>query len=122
MDRIIYPENFLGKLERLLSLHLNQSKLSRELPLSFQNLSNLWILDLSYNRLSSDIPTWIGTAFSSLTVLKLRLNAFSGGLLFGLSNLTLLHILDLAKNNLSGSIPSTLGDLIERKTKTLNNC
>ena len=77
----------------------------------------MWILDLSYNRLSSDIQTWIGTAFSSLTVLKLRLNAFFGGLLFGLSNLTLLHILDLSKNNLSGSIPSTLGDLIEMSQK-----
>ena len=85
--------------------------------MSFQSLSNLWILDLSYNCLFSDIPTWIGTAFSSLTVLKLRSNAFFRGLLFGLSNLTLLHILDLAKNNLSGSIPSTLGDLIVMSQK-----
>ena len=117
MDITIYSKNFLGQLERLLSLHLNQSKLLGELPLSFQNLSNLWILDLSYNRLSSDIPTLIGTDFSSLTVLKLRSNACSGGLLFGLSNLTLLHILDLTKNNLSGSIPSTLGDLIAMSQK-----
>ena len=101
-----------GRLKGLHSLYLNKNKLSGELPLSFQNLSNLEILDLSYNRLSGDIPTWIGIAFSSITVLKLRSNAFSGGLLFGLSNLTLLHILDLAENNLSGSIPSTLGDLI----------
>ena len=59
----------------------------------------------------------MGTTFSSLTVLKLRSNAFFGGLLFGLSNLTLLHILDLTKNNLSGCIPSTLGDLIAMSQK-----
>ena len=75
------------------------------------------ILDLSYNRLSGDIPTWIGTAFSFLNILKVRSNAFFGGLLFGSSNLTLLHILDLAENNLSGGIPSTLGDLIAMSHK-----
>ena len=49
--------------------------------------------------------------------MKLRSNAFSGGLLYGLSNLTLLHILDLTKNNLSGSISFTLGDLIAMSHK-----
>ena len=75
------------------------------------------ILDLNYNRLLGDIPTWIGTTFSFLTVLKLRSNTFSGGLLFWLSNLTLFHILDLTENNFSGIIPSTLGDLITMSHK-----
>ena len=71
----------------------------------------LEILDLCYNKLWGNILAWIGAAFTSLRILELRSNAFSGGLLFYLSNLSSLHILDLAKNKLSGSIPSTLGDL-----------
>ena len=94
-----------------------QEQVFRGTSFIFPKMSSLEILDLSYNKLSGDIPAWIGTAFSSLKVLKLRSNAYSGGLRFGISKLTSLHILDLVENNLSGIIPSALDDLIEMAHK-----
>ncbi|KAL6312468.1 hypothetical protein AAG906_021684 [Vitis piasezkii] len=85
----------------LQSLHLDKNNLSGELPSSFRYLLSLEILDLSYNSLSGNIPAWIGAAFTSLRILKLRSNKFSGGLLLSY----------LVENNLSGSIPACLGDL-----------
>lgn len=68
-------------------------------------------LDLNYNKLWGNILTWIGAAFTTIRILDLRSNAFSGGIIFYRSNLSSLHILDLVENNLSGSIPATLCDL-----------
>ncbi|KAJ9693314.1 hypothetical protein PVL29_012179 [Vitis rotundifolia] len=106
------PNNF-HQLWRLKSLHLNHNKLSGEFPSSLKNLSRLVTLDLSYNNLSGKIPKWIGTgaAFTRLSILSLRSNAFTGGLPVQLANLSSLHVLDLAGNHLTGSIPPALGDL-----------
>ncbi|KAL6334062.1 hypothetical protein AAG906_001819 [Vitis piasezkii] len=101
----------LGQLQWLESLHLNDNKLIGELPSSFQNLSRLELLDLSYNQLSGKVPSWIGTAFIDLVILNLRSNVFFGRLPSQFSNLSSLHVLDLAQNNLMGEIPVTLVEL-----------
>ena len=101
----------LDQLQLLKSLHLNHNKLSGELLSSLRNLTDLDVLDLSYNNLSGQIPAWIGTAFPNLVILNLRSNMFSGRLPSLLSNLSSLHVLDLAQNNLMGKIPVTLVEL-----------
>ncbi|KAL6334594.1 hypothetical protein AAG906_019229 [Vitis piasezkii] len=90
---------------------MENNNLSGGLPSSFQNLSSLETLDLSYNRLSGNIPTWIGAAFMGLKILNLRSTGFSGSLPSELLYLRSLQVLDLSQNNLTGSIPPTLGGL-----------
>ncbi|KAL6312447.1 hypothetical protein AAG906_021663 [Vitis piasezkii] len=86
----------LVQLKWLESLHLNDNKISGELPSSFQNLSR-FLHGLG--------------AFINLVILNLRSNVFFGRLPSQLSNLSSLHVLDLAQNNLMGEIPITLFEL-----------
>ena len=84
--------------------------LSGPIPAELAGLSNLELLDLSYNNLSGPIPTELA-GLSILRGLSLAFNALSGPIpaeLAGLSNLVLLK---LSNNALSGPIPPELGDL-----------
>lgn len=68
-------------------------------------------LDLSYNKFSGSLPTWIAEKMPSLEVLILRSNMFHGHLPKQLTRLVGLHYLDVAHNNISGGIPSSLARL-----------
>ncbi|KAI3448864.1 hypothetical protein Pfo_005529 [Paulownia fortunei] len=102
--------NSIGQLNQLQSLHLNDNLIYGKLP-SLKNLSRLQTLDLGKNKLEGTIPPWLGEGFTSLRIINLRSNTFSGGILFELSNLSSLQVLDLAENSLTGRIPTSLGDL-----------
>jgi len=52
------------------------------------------ILDLSKNKLSGNIPNWIG---KDIKVLQLRSNEFSGGIPLQICQLSSLFVLDLSK-------------------------
>ncbi|KAH7690650.1 Polygalacturonase protein [Dioscorea alata] len=118
-----YPSDFYGdqyppsripdgllSLTNLRSLHLRSNGFSGGLPLSLRKANKLVILDVGENKLSGNIPTWIGEKLSSLIVLRLRSNLFKGTIPEQLSKLSSLQILDLAHNSLSGCIPYTFGD------------
>ena len=67
----------------------------------------LQTMDLSWNRISGDIPTILG-AFESLSSLNLSGNLFWGSIPESLGKLITVDYMDLSHNNLSGSIPKSL--------------
>ncbi|GFY93066.1 disease resistance family protein [Actinidia rufa] len=100
----------MGVLASLNVLLLSDNDLEGEIPPSLQNCS-LVSLDLGGNRLSGKLPSWIGNSVTSLWMLRLRSNSFSGSIPREWCNLQVLHILDLADNNVSGVIPTCIGNL-----------
>jgi hypothetical protein len=73
-------------------------------------LDMMSLLDLSFNKLSGEIPLQLGQ-LSSIYALNLSYNRLTGSIPKIFSNLNQLESLDLSHNNLSGEIPSTLIDL-----------
>ena len=67
-------------------------------------------LDLSFNKLTGEIPLELGQ-LSSIHAMNLSYNQLTGSIPKTFSNLTQLESLDLSHNNLSGEIPTTLIDL-----------
>ncbi|XP_075666534.1 receptor-like protein 56 [Castanea sativa] len=68
------------------------------------------VLDLSFNKLTGEIPPTLGQ-LSSICAMNLSYNQLTGSIPKSFSNLTQLESLDLSHNNLSGEIPSVLTDL-----------
>ncbi|XP_022031773.2 receptor-like protein 13 [Helianthus annuus] len=62
-------------------------------------------LDLSYNKLSGDIPQELGL-LSKIHVLNLSHNQLTGSIPVNFSNLASIESLDLSFNNLTGEVPS----------------
>jgi Leucine-rich repeat (LRR) protein len=71
----------------------------------------LVLLDLAYNKVTGELPTWIGERVPKLSYLRLRHNLFSGSIPVQLTQLAYLQYLDLAYNRISGSIPHTLTNM-----------
>ena len=67
-------------------------------------------LDLSFNKLTGEIPLELGQ-LSSIHAMNLSYNQLIGSIPKTFSNLTQLESLDLSHNNLSGEIPTVLIDL-----------
>ncbi|KAM4099953.1 hypothetical protein ACB094_05G031600 [Castanea mollissima] len=67
-------------------------------------------LDLSFNKLTGEIPLTLGQ-LSSIHAMNLSYNQLTGPIPKSFSNLTQLESLDLSHNDLSGEIPSVLADL-----------
>ncbi|XP_039160298.1 receptor-like protein EIX2 [Eucalyptus grandis] len=101
----------LGNLIGLTSLHLNNNRLQGGIPVTIKYCSNLQILDLGENKISSSVPHWIGPCFPLLQILRLRENMFNGSIPSQLCLLSALQILDMAVNNLTGTIPNCLGHM-----------
>ncbi|KAK6233581.1 hypothetical protein QUC31_005987 [Theobroma cacao] len=95
---------------RLHILKLSGNNLSGKLT-ALQNCSGLSELGLGNNQFYGRIPKWIGARLSSLSILSLRGNLFSGNIPQNLCHLFDLHILELRHNNLSRQIPPCLGNL-----------
>ncbi|KAL1831870.1 hypothetical protein ACET3Z_001521 [Daucus carota] len=114
---------------RVTSITLASTNLKGELSGDITNLSELKILDLSYNKdLTGSLPTTIGNLknlknlilvgcgftglipesigfMQELVYLSLNQNSFSGHVPASIGNLSKLYWLDLADNKLSGEIP-----------------
>ncbi|KAK0579091.1 hypothetical protein LWI29_020876 [Acer saccharum] len=115
----------LGNLTNLRLLNLSFNNLDGPIPSSLGHLTNLIILDLSsnyYPGLGGSIPSTLGN-LTNLRLLNLSFNNFDGPIPSSLGHLTNLRILDLSSKypgGLVGSIPSTLGNLTQLSTLDLS--
>ncbi|KAG2403256.1 uncharacterized protein HKW66_Vig0185420 [Vigna angularis] len=92
-------------------VHMSNNRFT-SLSKSTFNISSLMILDLSYNRITSKIQDMIlDLEKSSLNILILKGNNFSGHIPQHVCQLKKLFILDLSFNNLSGLLPGCLGKM-----------
>ncbi|KAL6196830.1 hypothetical protein ACLB2K_032443 [Fragaria x ananassa] len=118
----------VGLLTSLGFLLLSGNTFSGEVPSSLKNCTDMKSLDLGDNKFSGRIPTWIGESMLSLWILRLTMNSFTGNIpsqlwpfnsshIGSLTQLSLwsysrLPSLDLANNYLSGEMPVELTSLI----------
>ncbi|KAG6399687.1 hypothetical protein SASPL_141168 [Salvia splendens] len=111
------PVDTLLKLTNLSNLQLSFNNFVGNLPDSFSKLQSLEVLDVSSNNVSGLIPAGLcsGSGTSSLRVLYLQNNMFTGTIPQSLSNCSNLESLDLSFNYLSGTIPASLGSLSKLK-------
>ncbi|PRP79031.1 RHS repeat-associated core domain-containing protein [Planoprotostelium fungivorum] len=114
------------------SLHLNGNNLTGQLPPSLVNLTAMTLLDLRFNALQGQIPTFSNTSqlsqlilwgnnftdglsnlcvLSQVQIITLRSNSFSGSIPDCLCGLTSLLSLDISTNFLTGNLPLCLGAL-----------
>jgi Leucine-rich repeat (LRR) protein len=105
----------------LVSLHLSYNKLVGGFPLQPMSCTRLVTLDLGGNNFSGEIPTWIGSGFPVLEILRLGSNQFNGAIPSSLSKLNKLQSLDLSNNNITGSIPNIFSSLSSMIVKSSSN-
>ncbi|XP_031475943.1 LRR receptor-like serine/threonine-protein kinase RPK2 [Nymphaea colorata] len=85
----------------------NSSVLAGTLSASIGNLTSLQVLSLPHNAFSGRIPEEIGR-LRALEFLELQGNSFSGSIPDQISYLPYLRVLNLAYNSLSGEIPGRI--------------
>ncbi|PWA52170.1 serine/threonine/dual specificity protein kinase, catalytic domain-containing protein [Artemisia annua] len=95
---------------RVTSIILSSMGLSGGLPGDIGQLTELQILNLSYNKLTGSLTTAIGN-LKKLTTLVLVGCGFNGPIPNSIGNLERLRYLSLNTNNFTGSIPPTIGNL-----------
>ena len=98
----------IGNLSELRVLDLHGNHLSSAIPATIQSLNHLQLLDLSYNRLAGDVPN---IRFPHLSILDLSHNALQGRVPASLGQCRSLLKIDLSQNRLAGTIPDALGGL-----------
>ena len=106
--------------ERVVTLALNGYGLTGSVPAQLRDLSNLEVLDLSYNGLPGRIPPELGD-LSNLVVLDLQYNRLTGTIPARLGNLSSLKTLTLNRNRLTGGIPQELAGLSNLGTLGLDD-
>ena len=112
----------IGAMTSLTYLDLStqaSNQLFGTIPSSFSALTNLLSFQLSSNKLTKSIPSFIGTALTKLTSLGLNSNSFTGTIPSTLSILTQLLSLRVDINLLQGTIPAYFGNTLTQMT-TLN--
>ena len=117
MIDILYSEDIRSNIV-LNDLIVNWNKSKQ--GLSSHDLDMYFLLDLSSNQLSGEIPASLG-ALKALKLLNISHNKLSGKIPASLSDLENLESLDLSHNQLSGSIPPTLTKLQQLTTFDVSN-
>ncbi|XP_052486402.1 receptor-like protein 7 [Gossypium raimondii] len=105
---------------------ISNNELVGEIPSKICNLSFLYVLDSSKNKLDGTIPDCIGTFSDQLSVVKLRTlnlngNQIEGSILQSLTNCYYLEVLDLGNNNINDTFPYWLGTLPNLKVLVLRS-
>ncbi|KAJ4821249.1 Leucine-rich receptor-like protein kinase family protein [Rhynchospora pubera] len=103
------PEEY-GRLTKLTYLFMANANLEGEIPISLTNLTQLELLDLSWNNLHGIIPPGIWS-FSNLQYLYLYKSNLSGEIMFVNRSCSAESLVVLLMNQLSGSIPESFGTL-----------
>lgn len=105
----------IDALRKLEVLNLSYNALDRTLDLPATSvLPHLYFLDLSHNKLWSEVPPQIGLLIG-LKTLRLNDNRFTGRIPSELGNLKSLEELDLSRNGFEGGFPECIGELRELK-------
>ncbi|XP_021599237.1 probable LRR receptor-like serine/threonine-protein kinase At1g07650 [Manihot esculenta] len=104
LDGVLPPS--IAKLPFFKELDLTRNYLSGNIPREWVS-TKLEILSISVNRLTGQIPSYMG-GMTSLKYLNLENNMFYGPVPAELGNLVDLESLILSANNLSGSLPQNL--------------
>ncbi|XP_050277842.1 MDIS1-interacting receptor like kinase 2-like [Quercus robur] len=95
----------LGNCKKLFVLNLSNNHLSKNIPLEIGNLQYLQNLDLSKNFLIGEIPQQLGD-LKMLEILNLSHNALSSNIPSNFDQLLGLTSIDLSYNQLEGPIPN----------------
>ncbi|CAO2838463.1 unnamed protein product [Amaranthus hypochondriacus] len=95
-------------LRNLSLLNLKQNQLSDLIPDCWGQESSLFVVDLSFNKLSGSIPMTLGQL--SLSYLKLNNNSIEGKIPKTMNVISEMVILDLGENKLTGKIPKWDGE------------
>ncbi|KAK9025615.1 hypothetical protein V6N11_038476 [Hibiscus sabdariffa] len=92
----------------LSTLNLHNNDFEGPLPKSLVNCENLEVLNLGNNRINDTFPHWLGS-LPQLQVLALRANYFHGQIIPSEngSHFSTLRILDISDNEFSGFLPTT---------------
>ncbi|PON50258.1 Serine/threonine protein kinase [Parasponia andersonii] len=99
----------LGSLDQLKTLNLSRNFLKGPVPFSLFNLSNLEAMDLSFNDFNGPVPDTFH--LPSIQVLDMSQNYLNGPFPTGVCNAaSSLRVLKLAANFFTGVLPSELGD------------
>ncbi|AES86942.1 putative leucine-rich repeat-containing, plant-type, leucine-rich repeat domain, L [Medicago truncatula] len=127
--------NWIWKHESLLNLNLSKNSLTNFEETSWNLSSNLYMVDLSFNRLqgpisfipkhafyldyssnklSSIVQPDIGNYLPAINILFLSNNSFKGEIDESLCNASYLRLLDLSYNNFDGKIPKCFATLSSR--------
>ncbi|KAG6489851.1 hypothetical protein ZIOFF_051132 [Zingiber officinale] len=108
--------SFICKWEQLNGLDLSYNKLSGEIPKCWQKANtNLDFIHLGNNKLTGEIPSSIGNLIG-LASLHLDKNDLGGQLPLSLRNCTGLQVIDFTGNNFWGSIPMWIGQSLQQLT------
>ncbi|PHT27751.1 hypothetical protein CQW23_32652 [Capsicum baccatum] len=128
----------------MLRLQMSKNMLEGMLPSSFGDMKNLQCLDLSYNKLSGDLPIELARNGSKLFFLKLSNNMLEGEIFpvsTGINSFKYLYLdgnnfsgpipqklsasplssVDLSNNNFSGNVPSWIGYISSLTSLALSN-
>ncbi|GMI65212.1 receptor like protein 6 [Hibiscus trionum] len=87
---------------------ISNNSLSGEIPHQLRSASSLFVLDISQNNFSGNIPLCLSNSSKYLSVLKLRSNNLQGPIPSGWSSGNRLRMIDLGRNKLQGRIPKSL--------------
>ncbi|KAJ9556516.1 hypothetical protein OSB04_011130 [Centaurea solstitialis] len=104
------PKHGFGNLTQLVILDLSWNNFSGSIPISFGNLTSLRVLILSNNILNGVLSFEVGK-LQHLEMLDLRNNSLTGNIPEEIGNLTKLRKFYLANNHFSGGIPSSVADM-----------
>ncbi|CAM9255072.1 unnamed protein product [Ectocarpus sp. 13 AM-2016] len=110
----------LGALPELTGLLLSYNKLTGPIPEALGALKGVTYLWFDHNKLTGSIPKWLGS-LSMLRGLRLNDNQLVGHIPKELGNLTILRELHVHHNRLTGGIPTELGNLSALSTFEFGN-
>ncbi|ORY28570.1 L domain-like protein, partial [Neocallimastix californiae] len=113
------PEN-IGELKSLKSLVLVNDNISGSIPENIGSLTNLNSLYLEGNVLSGGIPESIGDLIN-LRSLDLKNNKLNGAIPLEITKLKKLESLELSGNELTDEIPEDIGNLVKLRVLDLGN-
>ncbi|GMH25949.1 hypothetical protein Nepgr_027792 [Nepenthes gracilis] len=89
---------------------MQSNKFTGPIPTSFANLTNLTYFSASFNFLTGEIPSEMGSLYNLMNLI-LNNNLLSGSLPPSIINCTCLLVVDVPYNKLSGKLPRGLGQL-----------